>query len=133
MLTKRFPYIRLLVIGGFALLITQCSTKKNTLISRTYHNITSHYNAYFYANESMKEGIAKLEKLHEDNYEEVLSVFKYGDEQNAKNIYPEMDRAIEKASSVIQKHEIKEKPGQKNKKRKNPGIIIKTGLTTAIY
>ena len=89
---------------GSAIVLTSCSTKKNTLVNRTYHNITAHYNAYFYRNESLKEGVAKLGKLHEDNYDEVLSVFKYGDKRKAKSIYPEMDIAIEKASKVIQKH-----------------------------
>ena len=75
-----------ILLSGLAIVLTQCSTKKNTLINRTYHNITAHYNAYFYAKESMKEGIAKLEKLHEDNYVDVLSVLKYGDEKKFKKI-----------------------------------------------
>jgi len=115
-----FPYMRLrslLLLLGIAVVVTQCSTKKNTLINRTYHNLTAHYNGYFYAKESMKEGIVKLEKLHDDNYDNVLSVFKYGDEKKVKNIYPEMDRAIEKASLVIQRHEIKAKPTHKRKKK----------------
>ncbi|MFH1321535.1 MAG: tetratricopeptide repeat protein [Bacteroidota bacterium] len=97
----------------------QCSTKRNNLINRTYHNITAHYNAYFYGNESLKEGVTKLENLHEDNYDDVLQVFKYGTDTKAKNIYPEMDIAIEKASKVIQRHEINAKPKNKTNKKRN--------------
>jgi tetratricopeptide (TPR) repeat protein len=86
--------------------IVACSTKKHTFTHRVYHNLTSHYNAYFNGNESLKEGIATIEKAHVDNYDKILPVFKYGTENDAKAIYPQMDRAIQKASVVIQRHSI---------------------------
>jgi len=81
-----------------------CSTQKNTFISRNYHSITTKYNGYFNGRESYKEGIVQLEKLHVDNYEEVLKVFKYGTAQNAQSAAPKFDVAYKKASIVIQKH-----------------------------
>lgn len=52
----------------------------------------------------MKEGVAKLEKSHSDDYEEILEVFPVGTAESAKSVYSEMDYGIEKASLTIAKH-----------------------------
>ena len=85
---------------------TQCSTKKNTAVHRAYHNMTAHYNAYFNGIESYKAGQAKLLSSEKDDYSDILALYKYGDENNSKSVYPEMDMAILKASKVIQRHTI---------------------------
>jgi outer membrane protein assembly factor BamD (BamD/ComL family) len=87
-------------------MLSGCSTKKNTFAHRTYHNVTARYNGYFYAKESIKEGVFKLETAHKDDYTRILPIYKLSDEQAAKSIYPEMDRAYQKASTVIQRHSI---------------------------
>jgi len=89
--------VALLLLGG-------CSTKKNTFSRRVYHNLTAHYNAYWNGNESLKEGVAELAKSAKDNYTVVLQVYNYGAANKVQSINPNMDRAIEKASKVIQRH-----------------------------
>lgn len=84
--------------------MTACSTKKNTFTRRLYHNTTAHYNAYWNGNESLKEGVAELRKSARDNYTSVLPVYNYGAQTIVQTINPNMDRAIEKASRVIQRH-----------------------------
>ncbi len=84
--------------------LTSCSTKKNSFTRRVYHNLTAHYNAYWNGNESYKEGVRTIEKNVKDNFTMVLPVYKYGTEKDAQSILPNMDRAIEKASKVIQRH-----------------------------
>jgi tetratricopeptide (TPR) repeat protein len=88
------------------LLITlySCSTKKNTFTRRLYHNITARYNVYFNGKESLNEGTIELIKGVEDNYTKVLPVFNFGTKQEAQQLNPQMDRAIQKASIAIQKH-----------------------------
>ena len=81
-----------------------CSTRKNTITRRAFHNVTSHYNAYWNGNESLKEGVKELQKQSKDNYNTILHINNYGTEKSAQSINPNMDRAIEKASKVIQKH-----------------------------
>ncbi len=93
------------LIVSFSMLIS-CSTKKNTFTSRTYHNLTAHYNAFWNGRESFREGVAELEKNSKDNYTTVLPVVKYGTKQDAQAIFSNMDRAIEKASKVIQRHSL---------------------------
>lgn len=102
-----FKHIRFQLAGLLLILficLSACSTKKNTFSRRAYHNVVAHYNAYFNGNESLKEGVAELAKAHEDNYNEVLQVFKLGNVQQAQSNAPKMDRAIEKATKVIRKH-----------------------------
>jgi tetratricopeptide (TPR) repeat protein len=81
-----------------------CSTKKNTFIRRAYHNLSAHYNTYWNGNESLKDGIADLKTSVQDNYGKILLVANYGTEADASKINSAMDRAIAKASIVIQRH-----------------------------
>jgi tetratricopeptide (TPR) repeat protein len=81
-----------------------CSTKKNTFIRRAYHNLSAHYNTYWNGNESLKDGIADLKTSVRDNYGKILLVTNYGTEADAAKLNPAMDRAIAKASIVIQRH-----------------------------
>ncbi|MBI4930781.1 MAG: tetratricopeptide repeat protein [Bacteroidetes bacterium] len=85
-------------------LLSSCSQKKNTFTSRTYHNLTAHYNGLYWANVSLDEGIFNLEKAHKDDYSKILPVFKYADDKAAKANYPQFDKAIEKINKVIQYH-----------------------------
>ncbi len=90
-------------------LLSACTQYKNTIVHRGYHNMTSRYNVYFLAVQSMKEGVDKLEKDNKDDYTRILPIFIYGDNQTCKNISPEMDRTIKKASTCITRHAIKDK------------------------
>jgi len=86
------------------ILLIGCSTKKNTFITRTFHNTTAKYNGYFNANEIVKAGINGIESSHIDDYEKILPLFVYGDEEQARGLYPQMDEAIKKSSEVIDRH-----------------------------
>lgn len=91
-------------------LFSACSTEKNTLISRSYHNITSKYNIFFNGYESFKKGVEKAEKNIDDNYFQILPVFYFSDESIAQSVSSDMDRALAKATKVITLHSITAKP-----------------------
>ncbi|MBI4945701.1 MAG: tetratricopeptide repeat protein [Bacteroidetes bacterium] len=92
-----------LLASGFWLLAS-CSQKKNTFTSRTFHNLTAHYNGLYWANVNLEEAIVNIEKGHKDDYSKLLPVFKYADEKAAKANYPQLDKAIEKTNKMIQYH-----------------------------
>ncbi len=71
-----------------------------------YQDLTARYNTYFHAKLSLTEGFKKLTDIHQDNYDELLSIYEYIDLEQASQVNPEMDRAIEKASKSIYRHEI---------------------------
>ena len=103
---KRTPSYRLWALSVLVVLLiaSACSTQKNRWINRKYHDINAHYNGYFNAKESVKEGVKKIRDGHEDNFQELLPIFIYSDETTAPEVYPEMNVAIEKCSKVIQRH-----------------------------
>ncbi len=96
-------FLSTVLIAGIAFLYS-CSTKKNTFTSRTYHNLTTHYNIYWNGNESFKSGKDALAESVEDNYNSILPVYNFGTPAEAKQISSSMDRAIEKAGIAIPRH-----------------------------
>lgn len=93
-----------------------CSTEKNTRASRTYHNVTSHYNIYFNANESIKEGLLTIEERIEDDFTRLLPLYKESDPSAAKMVKSDMDYAVIKCSKLIEIHSITKKPKRKKKR-----------------
>ena len=89
------------------LLLSGCSTKKNTLPRRMYHNLTSHYNIYWNGEKSLKDGDKQLRTNVKDDYSQVLRVYNYGTQQDGMSMNSTMDRALEKTSICVQKHSMK--------------------------
>lgn len=100
--TQFYRNLLLLIILGT--MISSCSTKKNTWTRRAFHNVSAHYNGWWNGNESLKEGAIELDKNLEDNYNNILPVYNYGDESSGSNMASYSDRAIEKGSMVAQRH-----------------------------
>ena len=86
------------------ILLSGCSTKKNTLTRRMYHNLTSHYNIYFNGDMAVKDGEKQLRTAVKDDYTKVLRVYNYGTQQNGMAMNSTMDRALEKTAICVQKH-----------------------------
>lgn len=105
---------------GIVLLLAGCSTKKNTLFSRQYHQLTTRYNVHFNGNEAVKSGVKKMEQNHREDYTKLLPVFVANNPQTRTLCSSDMDYAIEKAVKAIDKHSITAKPKRrKNKDSKN--------------
>ena len=94
-------------IAVAALLLSGCSTKRNTFTRRAYHNLTSHYNVYWNGEHSLKEGEHQLEGAVKDDYTKVLRVYNYGTKTDAMALNSQMDRALQKTSVCVQKHSMK--------------------------
>ena len=86
------------------LLFSGCSTKKNTVTRRMFHNLTSHYNIYWNGEKSLNEGDKQLRTTVKDDYSKVLRVYNYGTKQDGMSMNSVMDRALEKTSICVQKH-----------------------------
>jgi len=94
-------------------LLPACSTKKNTLVARHYHNLTAHYNIYFNASEIFREGMKKVETNYTDNFNTLLPLEIYTQKDVARRLLPDMDKTIKKCSKVITMHSITSKPKRK--------------------
>lgn len=82
------------------------SQKKATWPVIAYNNVSAHYNVWWNGNESLKEGILKLEKSVKDDYTQILPVYRLGSKEEAMAVYPEMDRAVEKGVKGIKQHSV---------------------------
>ncbi len=104
-------YRKLLIFCSICIFAAACSTKKNTAVSRFYHNLTARYNGYYYSNVNIDEGIYKTEKGYKDNFERTLPIYIYPTPAQAKANAGDFDKAIKKSSLCIQRHTIKDSKG----------------------
>jgi tetratricopeptide (TPR) repeat protein len=75
----------------------------------------THYNFFFNARERVKTGSQSLATSHEDKYDRILSIFKYGDLNKAKAVFPDMDEAMKKVSIAISRNSMVLKGKKDNK------------------
>lgn len=93
-----------LVLLILTLVLAGCSRKKSRFTSRAYHNTTTRYNYFFNAREIKRETERNLYDQHKDDFSELLPLFIYPTEDQAKALYPDMDKIIEKVSTAIDRH-----------------------------
>ena len=102
------------------LLLTACSTKKNTWLTRNFHALTTRYNIAFNGNESYEEGLRNMLEGNVDDYSTVIPLYPISHHDNASAATSNMDRAIEKGRKAIKLHSIKAKPKRDSKKWSDP-------------
>ena len=111
--TSKIARLCLLLVAVFA--ISACSNKKSTWVTRTFHNTTSRFNAYYYARISLNETKDKLIVQHKEDYTKFIPIFVYPTPEEAKGLFAEMDKNIKRLSRDIHYHTItkskKEIPG----------------------
>ncbi len=105
-MNKKFSILLILII----FLFFSCTTQKNTPVTRTYHNITAHYNVYFNGNESYKAGELKIDREYKENYSILLPIYKHSDDEAVKLTSSDMERTLSKMGKTIAVHSITVKP-----------------------
>lgn len=106
---NRFTYLLIIAV----VLIASCSRTRNTMMSRSYHNLTAHYNAFFNGRESYKQGIKKVNNSIKDDFTTFIPVFTISNQTAAKSASSEMETALAKSAKVIKLHSITAKPKRK--------------------
>ncbi|MFK8007537.1 MAG: tetratricopeptide repeat protein [Saprospiraceae bacterium] len=103
---KRFN--TLLSVWVLIFFIASCATQKSkddpSKVGKFYHDVTSKYNGYFNANELLEASIETLNAQHQDNYNKILSIYKYSAADNASVVASDLDNAIKKVSIVASLH-----------------------------
>ena len=85
-------------------LLVSCSTERKNVISKTFHNTTAHYNAYFYAKQNIQEIEAILEENRDNDYNNILKIYPELDSTLAVSYNSQVEEAIKKASIAIERH-----------------------------
>lgn len=88
----------------FSVIVSGCSVEKKNVFSKTYHNLTARYNAYFIANEHMKDVEKVIKSNQERNFNKILKVFPTIDTTVVNSKQNELDECYKKASVAIQRH-----------------------------
>lgn len=86
------------------LLLMNCSTEKDAILNRTFHNVTAKYNGYFNANEIINETLFQHEQSRKENYYQIIPVYQYPNSDESKGFYSPMDTAAAKCEIVIGRH-----------------------------
>lgn len=115
---RAFPAIGLALL--LCVLLSGCSTKKNTAMSRNWHAFNTRYNVYFNGSEHYKETLKQMEQNYEDDYTRTVMMHPAEARANNKLPQPQGDfkRTIEKMQKAIQLHSIKKKPPKKSGSKK---------------
>ncbi|WP_052341981.1 type IX secretion system periplasmic lipoprotein PorW/SprE [Xylanibacter brevis] len=106
---RRLLYIGIGSVISF-LLMTACSTQKNTGNSRFWHSFTAKYNTYYNGSLAYIEGDEEKEKGNKDNFTEMLPLYVVGNKKSRDLGKGKYDRTIEKMEKTIKLHSIKAKP-----------------------
>lgn len=100
------------------MMITSCSTKKNTGMSRFWHGFTAHYNTYYNGAQAYIDGSLEKEKGNKDNYTERIPLYTVSNKASRELGKSNYEAAITKAQKAIQLHSIKAKPEWTKSRRK---------------
>jgi len=85
-------------------LLVRCSTEQTTVTSKVYHNLTAHYNGYYYAREKIREVEHTIQQSLDDDHNQILRLYPKLDTTLAKTYEKDTDEAIKMASISIQRH-----------------------------
>ncbi|MBK9733859.1 MAG: hypothetical protein IPO92_02345 [Saprospiraceae bacterium] len=92
-----------------SILFISCVTKRKknetTKFGKFYHNTTAYYNGYWNSKEILKESMKTLRLANVDNYNKILEVEDFISIDNPKMVKADMDKIIEKVTTVAQLHE----------------------------
>ena len=100
------------------LLITSCSTKKNTAGSRWWHSFNARYNTYFNGSQAFIEGSLEKENGNQDDHTQLIPLYTVANKNSKTLGSGQFDRAIEKSEKAIRRHSIKARPVWKKSRRK---------------
>ena len=100
------------------LLMSGCSTKKNTTQSRFWQSFTARYNTYFNGSQAFIDGSLEKENGNKDNHTELIPLYTVSNKQSRDLGKGNFARAIEKAEKTIKQHSIKKKPEWNKGRRK---------------
>ena len=96
----RFVVLITLLVGSLS-----CSQYSTKPISKGYHNLTAHYNAYVIARDEINQAEGQLFQKRVENYSQLLPILLPVDSNLAQPVKPFLDDAIKKASLIPERHQ----------------------------
>lgn len=85
--------------------LVSCSQYSTKPISKGYHNLTSHFNAYVIARDEIAQAEQELFNKRQENYNQLLPILLPVDSMLIQPVKPQLDDAIKKASLIPERHQ----------------------------
>jgi len=105
----------ILLILPLLALLASCSTRQDKWLNRNWHAMNTRYNGYYNGRLAIQEAFYELGKVHKDDYNRPIQVYKYGNKDIAQGVNPQTDRALQKGAKMIKKHSMLINGSQKNR------------------
>lgn len=102
------------------MILSSCSTQKNTWATRAFHQTKVKYNILYNGNIAYEEGLKAIRDANTDDYSRVLYLYPVSNHTAAEASATHMDRTIDKCRKCIKLHSIKAKPKRDPKKANDP-------------
>ena len=117
---RRFGHIYIVTVTVVAalLLVTACSSHKNTAKSRWWHSFNARYNTYYNGSLAFTDGMIEKENGNKDNFTEMIPLDAVANKSSRELGRSNFDRAIEKSEKAIKLHSIKRRPEWTKNRRK---------------
>ena len=113
-----FHYALGFVFLTTALILTGCSTQKNTAQSRWWHAFNAKYNTYYNGTLAYIDGSLEKETGNKDNYTEQIPLYTVSNKISREIGKANFERAIEKCEKAFHQHSIKRRPEWTKNRRK---------------
>ena len=110
--------IVLFLLMAIIMVITACSSQKNTAKSRWWQSFTAKYNTYYNGTLAYIDGSLEKEKGNKDNYTEIIPLYTVGNKSSQSLGSGNYDKAIEKCQKAIKLHSIGKRPEWTKNRRK---------------
>ena len=85
------------------MLFSACSSERQNFFSRTYHNLSARYNAYFLGSQKMGE-IEKAAEQKHDDFDDILPVYRDFDSASAVALKPLIEECVKFSSMPVVRH-----------------------------
>jgi tetratricopeptide (TPR) repeat protein len=97
--------IKLLSLAvGLIVIVSACSPEGTGFMSKNWHNTTAHYNAYFLADQKLKEIEQQIEDGYQRNFNDLLYIEPPLDTVMAQQFAEPLEEAMKMASLAIERH-----------------------------
>ncbi len=105
MLKIHIHIIKLLSLAvGLIVIVSACSPEGTGFMSKNWHNTTAHYNAYFLADQKLKEIEQQIEDGYQRNFNDLLYIEPPLDTVMAQQFAEPLEEAMKMASLAIERH-----------------------------
>jgi hypothetical protein len=99
---RRFSGLAVVIV----IFVGACSSERNTFTNRAFHNLTSHFNAYYLADAKIKDVENQVFSNYKEDFTQVLPVFIPIDSATIQKNKEKLDSARELSSKAIDWHRI---------------------------